>query len=719
MDKRFEQEANGEPLGIPADLFMDPAKYDGDIPLWKRTVGFVKQYEKSKPKGRDTLLEQLASFAIKDLSSVDKVIDNFGLIGSSRPNLNIDEIKGRFVTLLENSASRHSTLSTWTPDQVEQLIQVSLDSSVDCRQAFRCIQRGMFNAPRNVDEAVNLFYNATWAMVQSDDFEVKKHLFSVLCLEQKDIITESSMSVWLAEFGLASPNDAILSRYSGYIRALRSVGILIEAMTNGSASSSSSQRCKARDKKLKDGYKNLLPNQKVELQRISLDFKQKNPQRVEQLIALSESGIDAPPIEFVSAQGLADQRVEEALKRRRHVPTEYDNLAIDPKDPLSLLVKERINPFVVQLDLAKTGPQFAAKGYQRLLERSLELPQGLELQVFAKDVTTPEQKTELVREVYSAFSTGKAVNPNRALVYNPHELVEYTQQYLGATGYFDQDKKIVFMLQRPLPIERLGSLGGILEYHRPAIALEQMGYLNEQSGRLRQDLLNRFTKSVGRRGYEIVFSDPVLRQFGYESMLFKQSPDKKDLKVTITINGQSYEFELDAGYRTILGEDNLKKFKSFQDQAWLELLTLSHLKKVTCTGEDEEELKQELLGGEKQYGLYRKQQVDRIEHLRRQAPGRNFTTESFGRCLKSHLPMRNLYEINRLRAGINLGGTLQTGIWTYVSGVEKDIDTQTAKPVKVAFKGASDDIRQVIPLGEVSTEELNRLEKEILDELEV
>ena len=84
MDKRFEQEANGEPLGIPADLFMDPAKYDGDIPLWKRTVGFVKQYEKSKPKGRDTLLEQLASFAIKDLSSVDKVIDNFGLIGSPR-----------------------------------------------------------------------------------------------------------------------------------------------------------------------------------------------------------------------------------------------------------------------------------------------------------------------------------------------------------------------------------------------------------------------------------------------------------------------------------------------------------------------------------------------------------------------------------------------------------------------------------------------------------
>lgn len=716
MDRRFEQEGNGEPVGLPIDLFTDPAKYDGDIPLWKRTVGFVKQYEKSKPKGQDILLEQLASFAIKDLSSVGQLIDNFGLIGSSRPDLSIAEIKDRFVTFLENSASRHSALSTWTPDKIGQLMQASLDSSVDCKPAFRGIQRGAFNAPRNVDEAVGLFYNAAWAMVQSDDFEVKKDLFSVLCLEQKDIITESSMSVWLAEFGLASPNDAILSQYSGYIRALRSVGILLEAMTNDSASSSSSQRCRARDKKLKDRYKNLPPNQKVELQRISLEFKQKNPRRVEQLIALSESGTETSLIEYVSVKGLADQRVEEVLERRRHVPSEYANLAIDPKDPLSLLVKEKINPFIAQLDLAKTGPQFIAKGYQRLLERSLELPQGLELQVYAKDATTPEQRTELVREVYSAFSTGKAVNPNRALVDNPHELVEYTQQYLGATGFFDQDKKIVFMLQRPLPIERLGPLGGILAYHRPAITLEQMSYSNEQITNLRQNLNSHFTKSVGKRGYEVIFSDPILRQFGYESILFKQNSDSKSLEVSIAINGQTYEFGLDSGYRTLLRGD-LRRFQSPQDQAWLELLTLSHLKKVVCIGEDEEDLKQELLNSERQYGLYRRQQVDRIEHLRRQAPGRNFTTEAFQRCLKSHLPMRNLYEINRLRGGINLGGTLATGIWTYVKGVEKDNDTQTAKPVKVAFKGASDDIRQVIPLEKISPEEANRIEQEILAEL--
>ena len=27
MDRRFEKGIDGEPLGIPADLFMDPAKY--------------------------------------------------------------------------------------------------------------------------------------------------------------------------------------------------------------------------------------------------------------------------------------------------------------------------------------------------------------------------------------------------------------------------------------------------------------------------------------------------------------------------------------------------------------------------------------------------------------------------------------------------------------------------------------------------------------------
>lgn len=716
MDRRFEQGINGEPLGVPQDLFTDPAKYDADIPLWKRTVGFVKQYERSKPKGRDKVSEQLASFVTKDLSSVVQIFENFSLIESVRPDLNIAEIKAKFLSQLENSASRHSVLSSWTPDKIEQLAQMGLEGSIDTQHAFRLIQRGLFNAPKTVNEGVNLYYNTAWAMVQTDDFEVKKHLFSLLCFEQEDIISTQSRSAWLAELGLASPDDAILSKSSAYSTVLRRVGILIEGASDGTAILSDSRRFKSRDERMKNAYKFLPENLKAELNRISLEFIKHNRQRVEQLVALTESKWHAVPFESITVGGLNEGKVEEALERRRYIPPEFSTLAIDPKDPLCLLSKEKISPYVMFLHIAKNEADFAARGYQKLLDRCLELPQGVELQVFAKGALTPEQKAELIREVYLTFSTGKIQNPARVMAGKPEEIMAYAQQDLGLVGPFDRGK-VIYILQRPLPTERLGTLGGVLEYHRPAITLEQMALLKEQIKHLRQDLTSRFTKGVGRRGYLITFSDPVLRRFGYESLLFKQDPDNKTLKVAIRIKGQIYEFRLDFGYRVKLGGDHLKKFKNPLDQDWLEVLVLSHLKKLICTGEGEEELKQELLGGERQLGLYRRQQVHRIEHLRKQIPGKNFTQEAFQKCLKSHLPMKNLLEINRLRAGINWGGTLKTGIWTYVSGIEKDIDTQTAKPIKVAFSGASDDLRTVIPLGEVSSEELSRIENEILGEL--
>ncbi len=101
----------------------------------------------------------------------------------------------------------------------------------------------------------------------------------------------------------------------------------------------------------------------------------------------------------------------------------------------------------------------------------------------------------------------------------------------------------------------------------------------------------------------------------------------------------------------------------------------------------------------------------------------NYSTNAFELCSRSHLPipssLKRLDIINRMRAERGWGGTLETGMWTYVSGVERDIDTQVAKPVRVAFKNATEDMRKVIDLGATSQEELDRLEKVILDDLEV
>lgn len=714
---QFEQGTNGEPLGLPNDLFSDPGKYDKDIPLWKRTVGFVKQYEQSKSNGRRVLVEQLAGSAIKDLGFVSQLIGNFSLSSAVRPDLDIDEIKDRFVHNLERAVSQGST-AIWTPDKIEQLTQMGLESSTDARPVYQLIQRGIFNKPKTVDEAVNLFYNAAWAMVQTDDFEVKEDLLATLCLEEQDIITPQSRSVWLAEFGLATPNDVTFSKYSAFSRALRSVGILLEGMTNSSTALLDSSRYKARSEKMGLAYKDLSTKQKDEIQKIVLEFKRQNPQRVKQLI--TRSGDQEYPLLFqsITASSFQDGKIQAALEKRRLAPQRYDNLVIDTKDPLQCLISEKISPYIMQLHVGKSEADLAFMGHQKLLERRIELPQGLELQVFAQGTETPEQRAELVAEVYSVFSAGKVINPSREMLNDPHEVIAYASQHLGLVGFFDRDRKIIFALQRPLPTERLGALGGVLEYHRPTITLKQLGIVNEQIKKLRQDLVSRFTKGVGKRGYEVAFADPALRQFGYESILFKQNPDNRRIKATIVINGQPYEFGLDSGYRILLGGEHLRKFKSPLDQAWLELLTLTHLKKLVCTGEDEEELKHELLSGEKQYGLYRRQQVHRIEHLRKQSPGRDFSTEAFQKCLKGHLPMKNLLELNRLRASINWGGTKETGIWTYVSGVEKDLDIQAAKPVKVAFAKATEDMRQVLSLRQISSEEIARLEKEIMGELE-
>jgi len=152
------------------------------------------------------------------------------------------------------------------------------------------------------------------------------------------------------------------------------------------------------------------------------------------------------------------------------------------------------------------------------------------------------------------------------------------------------------------------------------------------------------------------------------------------------------------------------RFNTRQDQVWLELLVLSHLKKVMCTEEKEEVLKEEMVGGIKQYEIYKHQTIRRTDYLRQLPEGEHYSESAFLNCLKSNLPVRNLHLINQRRVEAGFRPV------TYVVGVEK-VDEPNVKPVKVAYKNASADIRSVIPLGEYSNEELARVEEEILRDL--
>src|SRR3989344_4508453 len=720
MDRKFEQAPNGESLGIPKDLFSDPARYDEQIPLWKRTVGFVKQYEKSKPKGREVLLEQLANSAVKDLSTLNPLFDNFALASQSRPDIDFEEITDGFIKHLEKSATRSSALSSWTPTRIEQLMKLGLEEEGRVQQTATKIKAVVFNAPDTIQESVDLHYNAAWAMVATIDPKVREELFSGLCLE-KDWFKETSFCALAFHFGSLETGE-IYSKYSAARKALEYVGHLFNVL-HGLSIKAESRRVKTKYLRAGTAAPQLPTDLYNRMHKLSMEAMQKHPGEIQRQIdyfAAGNSDYTQPFLytrleeneDLANAVRKAHEKETRRLGKLLEEPTKDDK----PYNDLLDIITTNISPLIFRVFTENEFLRYKQNGFEKLTKIPVQLPDSAVLSIAAKGCQTVEQRNAIIREVYESIVQKKAVNPSRTLLISLDQISEAIKVSQGFISAFDKEITIAIAIHRPIPTEEFGRLSSILEYHRPPISPEQYAAINQKLKELKNDLKIKFTKSVGKRGYSILVSDPLLREMGYRMLTFRQEDKGGRLSTGLQLAGQQFEFSLDPNYGLILGKD-FKKIVSPQDQAWLELLTLSHLKKVMCT--DEDDIADDLVGGQKQLEIYRKQMIHRAEHLRRQVPGRNFSTEAFSKCLKSHLPMRNLLEINRLRAGINLGGTLQTGIWTYVSGVEKDIDTQTAKPVKVAFKGASDDMRKVIPLGEISAEEVNRIEQEILAELEV
>src|SRR3989344_2883040 len=678
MDRKFEQAPNGESLGIPKDLFSDPARYDEQIPLWKRTVGFVKQYEKSKPKGREVLLEQLANSAVKDLSTLNPLFDNFALASQSRPDIDFEEITDGFIKHLEKSATRRSALSSWTPTRIEQLMKLGLEEEGRVQQTATKIKAVVFNAPDTIQESVDLHYNAAWAMVATIDPKVREELFSGLCLE-KDWFKETSFCALAFHFGSLETGE-IYSKYSAARKALEYVGHLFNVL-HGLSIKAESRRVKTKYLRAGTAAPQLPTDLYNRMHKLSMEAMQKHPGEIQRQIdyfAAGNSDYTQPFLytrleeneDLANAVRKAHEKETRRLGKLLEEPTKDDK----PYNDLLDIITTNISPLIFRVFTENEFLRYKQNGFEKLTKIPVQLPDSAVLSIAAKGCQTVEQRNAIIREVYESIVQKKAVNPSRTLLISLDQISEAIKVSQGFISAFDKEITIAIAIHRPIPTEEFGRLSSIL------------------------------------------VSDPLLREMGYRMLTFRQEDKGGRLSTGLQLAGQQFEFSLDPNYGLILGKD-FKKIVSPQDQAWLELLTLSHLKKVMCT--DEDDIADDLVGGQKQLEIYRKQMIHRAEHLRRQVPGRNFSTEAFSKCLKSHLPMRNLLEINRLRAGINLGGTLQTGIWTYVSGVEKDIDTQTAKPVKVAFKGASDDMRKVIPLGEISAEEVNRIEQEILAELEV
>ncbi len=732
MHERVDQQETrpiSEPEGLPLDLYSDPAKYDGEIPMWKRTVGFIRQYEKSKPKGKDALLEQLAAATLRDLSTLGYLIDNFSLASQIRPDLNFGAITDGFVGHLERSASKRSSLPGWTPGKIEELVKLGLDASGKLVDSIERIKISIFNAPKSPGEAVYLQYNTAWAMVSTTDNRVREELFSILCLEKSWFRPESLASFYFT-MGSSFPDDQTCERYHAVIETLKPVGFLLE--TKGEVVPIFPQRLQSRDLRLLGAQASISETEQIAREKIVLSYIAQNPKRWAGYKAYVESRAQdtitdllQPKSPFETFEGVDFMEERRKNKEAKIKAENYSwpaSTIFSTREPLTVFVRKVFIPRVYRTFWESYQRVAQGRGFEKLTDTPIQLTDDVELDIIAKGALTTEQKQEIVRDVYTAVLREDSQVLSLKAAQSFAGVVDVAKASSSVVCPFDKAKDIRFNISLRLPEEEIGRLSSILEYHRPIFTVEQIQVIENQIDNIRQDLLKGFTKSIGRRGYTLVVSDLFLRRLGYEGITVNQATTSNRIHVRMVIDGEEYRFDLNGDYRMSLGQD-LKQIKSAQDKVWLEILVLSHLKKLLCTEEEEDRLKAELVGGERQYERYRKQ-IGRREHLRRQAPINSagnragYSTRAFELCLKSGLPVKNLYLINRMKAEIGKGGTKETGIWTYVSGTEY-VDAPDAQPVKIAFKNASEDIRQVVTLGEVSAEELARVEEEILGELRI
>ena len=766
MTREFETGDEGqpnEPRGLPTDLLTDPAKYDGAIPHWKRTVVFVKQYETAKPKGRESLLDQASNSIVRDPATLIHLLNNFDLVGQLQPDLDIVGIKEQLVTHAEQAMARRSNLASWTPTKIEGLIRLELDNRqrevskpptprtsfpfrgligdlmghhnptedkvVGPLSPLQRLESALFNAPQSLEEAIDLHYNASWAMVATAQSDVREELFSILCYE-KDWFPVDSLSAFLfAGPGSIFADDSHLSKSYAANDAIKLVGCFLEFKDGvmpinpsriGAKNARTLEMAILASNNPRLSEEENMRREKLIMHLIRSNgaryqaFQQHNVGRLNEIINPDISSLIQDMSGKSFKEKIEELKAEKQAIKRLPWPT---NVIRNPDEPLRKMVEGQFNPMLFKTMWEDYVGHKTPEGFIPLVDRPIQITESVDLDIIAKGYISPEQKQNVVRQVLEVLISGGILPSNSQFV---EGLLDVVSASTGLTANFDQAGNIRFALWPRFSDEIVGALSSIIEIHRPNITHEQLDSIITHLSTLRQEIKTKFTKSVGRRGYGLLIADPALYSFGYQLITFKQAQGS-DIRVSLLVDGQEYSFSLDPEYRIKLGED-IKRFQSSQDQGWLELLTLSHLKKLICTGEDDEELKAELLGGEKQLSRFRKQMVHRGEHLRKLPPGQKYSPSAFELCLKSHLPvppsLKRLDIINEMRAERGWGGTLETGMWTYVSGVERDIDTQVAKPVRVAFAHASDDIRKVIDLGAVSKEELDRLQKETLADLE-
>lgn len=719
MNARIERSENGglHADGVPRSILDNPQEYEEQFPILKRTVGFINQYQAARPKGKEALLNQMAGNVIRDPAAFGHIYTNLELIGGIRQGFNPDALEEALLQQIEASVSRRFDALKWSPTKIERLVQLGLDNKGKLATSYQRVEAALFDSPKTVHEAIDMQYNAAWAMITTENEDVRHELASILSYE-RDFFQPTMLSAYLFSIGKYFGDDMHIERFFAVTDAINEVAVLEEKPY--SLNKSVSKRIEHRFNM--DIYSNHLLSPEEQKQRIKLveTLKNKDSERFRKLYAvIHEDPIDIPeedPGRIVggSYKDMVKRRLERSRKMKE-APWPH-NRVYNFEEPLRAYIGKYYSPKIHRAIWENEVHNGLQQGYNYVTTQPIQITDDLNLEIIGQGYDTVEQKSAVITTIYDALLQTR-IDPDHQETLSKLDGAIATARTLdGLMGYMGKDFDILFSLSHRTTEEEIGRLATILQYHRPVISIDQAKKMDEQVSLTRENISRRFTRSVGKRGFEVIVADPALVQYGYESLLFKHESSNNTIQVSITIGGQDYKFALDADHRTVFtGDGDIKKFQNLQDQMWLELLVLSHLKKVMCT--EEESMGKELVGGDKQNELYKRQTLRRSEYLRRLPAGQRFSQEAFQKCLRSSLPLKDLNSINRMRTSMGFGGTAEIGMWTYVSPVDK-VDDPESKPVRLSFADVTKDMRTVIPLAQVSEEEIARIEQDILLELE-
>ena len=196
-----------ESFGIPLNILEAPKQYERELPLLSRTLAFVNQFRRAdKPKVKEKLLGQMALTIVRSPESLLDLLNNFELIDQLRPEADLGEMQDSVLQYAVAAAGKRSNLPVWNPQRIEQLVRVGLDPNKEVQAVAVNMQQALFNAPKSIEESVDLHYNTAWATLSTRDNNVREELTSILCYE-KEWLDPTSVTSLLFMLGVTGLTD--------------------------------------------------------------------------------------------------------------------------------------------------------------------------------------------------------------------------------------------------------------------------------------------------------------------------------------------------------------------------------------------------------------------------------------------------------------------------------------------------------------------------------